>query len=133
SLVAHYTPCPEHARIFSKSAASSRRSMANCLIPPPHFCFATIQSASTLRSTPMSIKRRQEASCRVSMAASLPMTCAVLSMRNLFVGSTWRPLAHLSDIRKLLLRFGSCGKCLDNLRNRVPAMVDVYPHFTHQP
>ena len=71
----------------------------------------------------MSIKRRQEPSCRASMVVSLPMTCAVLSMRNLFVGSTRRPLAHLIDIWKLLLRFGSCGKCFDNLRNRVPAIV----------
>ena len=116
-------PCPEHARIFSKSAASSNRSMATCLIPRSHFCLATIQSASTLRSAPMSIKRRQQPSWRASMVASLQMTCAVLSMRNLFVGSTRRPLAHLIDIWKLLLRFGSCGKCFDNLRNRVPAIV----------
>jgi hypothetical protein len=46
-----------------------------------------------------------------SMVASLPMTSAVLSMRNLFVGSTRRPLAHLIDIWKLPLRFGRCGKC----------------------
>jgi hypothetical protein len=73
----------------------------------------------------MSIKRRQEASCRASMVASLPMTCAALSMGNLFVGSTRRSLAHLIDIWKLPLRFGSCCKCFDNLRNRAPAMVDV--------
>jgi hypothetical protein len=40
----------------------------------------------------------------------------VSSMRNLFVGSAQRPLAHLIDIWKLPLRFCSCGKCFDNLR-----------------
>ena len=48
--------------------------------------------------------------------------CRVV-MKNLFGGSMRRLLAHLSDIHKLLLRFGSCGKYLDKLRNRVPAMV----------
>ena len=59
---------------------------------------------------PTSINRRQEASCRASTVAGLPTMCAALSMRNLFVGSMRWPLAHLRDTRKLLLRFGSCGK-----------------------
>jgi hypothetical protein len=57
--------------------------------------------------------------------ASLSMTCAVLSMRNLSFGSMRRLLAHRSDICKLLLRFGSYGKYLDNLRHKFPTMVDA--------
>jgi hypothetical protein len=51
--------------------------------------------------------------------------CAVLYIRSLFAGSTQGTLAQRNGIRRLLLRFGSCGIRIEVARQRRRRAVDV--------